>query len=260
MPYTTNPHDGVRIYYETVGTGPPVILLHGLSQTGSSWRRNGLIDGLQDAHTLIPIDARAHGQSDGTHDPTHHGGFPAMAADVVAVLDALALNTAHVIGYSMGAVTGYALGRDAPERLRSLVLGGGPYQLDEELRHGLIEAARQGPQALIVDYEASLDPLPADRIEELEQLDWPAQVAATTALGASPPLTQAEFAAFRVPCFLFSGDRDTLALDQVRQIAAWIPDAELHILPGLDHNQTNADATSLLSHIHAFLHRADALP
>ena len=258
MPYASNPHDGVRISYEVAGVGPPVLLLHGLSQTGRSWQRNGFVDGLGDHFTAVAIDARSHGRSDGPHDANSHGGFGAMATDVVAVLNALGIESAHVVGYSMGATTGYLLGRDHPQRLRSLSLGGGPYRLSTDQREGMIEDARLGPDALIADYERSLGKLPSDRRAEILDLDWDAQLAGIVAMSQTEGLAQEMFVAYTMPCLLYAGDCDDLALDQVREIAGWIPDAELHILSGLDHNQANVDGTLILPQIIRFLGRVEA--
>ena len=62
MPYADN--QGVRIYYEVEGQGPPLVLGHGGSYTLEMWREWGYTDGLRDEHQLILLDFRGHGRSD----------------------------------------------------------------------------------------------------------------------------------------------------------------------------------------------------
>src|SRR5512143_3070684 len=107
---------GVRIHYEVEGSGPPLVLQHGFSQSLADWRVAGYVEALRDHHQLILVDARGHGGSDKPHDSAayttgHH------AADIVAVLDALGLQRADYWGYSMGGWIGFGMAKHAPERL-----------------------------------------------------------------------------------------------------------------------------------------------
>src|SRR3712207_4870218 len=102
MPYVNN--DDTRIYYEVEGAGPPLVLLHGLSDSLASWRDYGFVAGLASDYRLILIDARGHGRSDKPHDPNAYG-HAQRAADVAAVLDDLAIDRAHFLGYSLGGWT-----------------------------------------------------------------------------------------------------------------------------------------------------------
>ena len=100
MPYATN--QGVRIYYHVEGDGPPLVLLHGMtSNSAHMWGETGYIDALKPDHRLILIDARGHGASDKPHDRSAYT-WPIPVQDVVAVLDHLAIDQAHVMGYSSG--------------------------------------------------------------------------------------------------------------------------------------------------------------
>lgn len=68
MPHAWN--DKVRIHYEVEGSGPPLVLQHGITQTLDAWRRAGYVDALKSRYRLILVDARGHGASDKPHDPT----------------------------------------------------------------------------------------------------------------------------------------------------------------------------------------------
>ena len=115
--------EGVRIHYEVEGIGPPLVLHHGFAAALGMWHRNGAVTALRDHYQLILIDARGHGQSDKPHTPAAYSQRQ-TAADVVAVLDDLGIKTAHFYGYSLGGLVGFYLGKYAPDRMRSLALGG----------------------------------------------------------------------------------------------------------------------------------------
>ena len=128
MPYATN--DGIRIYYEREGSGPPLLLHHGFSLSLENWRENGYVSALKDDYELILMDARGHGQSDKPHDHTDYA-FDKRVADVVAILDHAGIERAVFWGYSMGGHVGYAVVRYAPERFTAAIIGGSqPYSRD----------------------------------------------------------------------------------------------------------------------------------
>lgn len=132
MPYANN--DGVRIYYEVTGDGFPLVLQTGGGGDHNMWREAGYVDGLP-GFRLILLDHRGHGQSD------KPAGFEAhrverYVADVLAVLDALALPQAAFWGYSAGWRAGYALAAAYPERLTALIASGaiGPTDYSDPAR------------------------------------------------------------------------------------------------------------------------------
>jgi pimeloyl-ACP methyl ester carboxylesterase len=92
MPYASN--GGVRINYRLEGTGAPLVLQTGFSDSVESWYELGYVAALAKDYRLILIDARGHGASDKPHEPEAYS--PAhMVDDVVAVLDACDVAEAH---------------------------------------------------------------------------------------------------------------------------------------------------------------------
>ena len=72
MPFVTVGHENastVNIYYEDHGSGPPVVLIHGMLNTSRHWR--GVVDRLADRHTLIAPDLIGHGESSKPSDGLH---------------------------------------------------------------------------------------------------------------------------------------------------------------------------------------------
>ena len=98
------------------GEGPPALVLHGLFGSGANWRT--IARRLESRLECHLVDQRNHGRS-----PHARGmAYPALAADVLAYLDANRLDRAGLIGHSMGGKTAITLALSAPERVRWLVV------------------------------------------------------------------------------------------------------------------------------------------
>jgi pimeloyl-ACP methyl ester carboxylesterase len=123
--------DGTPIAYQLLGTGAPVVLLHGFTETGESWREAGYVEPLlHRGRQGVLIDCRGHGESGKPHHTEAYGGGK-QVGDVLAVLDAAGIRRADLVGYSMGGLIALALAMRAPERVRSLVvIGAHPFAQD----------------------------------------------------------------------------------------------------------------------------------
>lgn len=113
-------HDGARIHYARLGAGPPVILLHGGLGHGGNWGYQ--VPALVDAgYCAVVIDTRGHGRSTRDGRPF---SYELMANDVLAVMDALSVQRAALVGWSDGACTALILGRAAPKRVAGVLFFG----------------------------------------------------------------------------------------------------------------------------------------
>jgi pimeloyl-ACP methyl ester carboxylesterase len=123
--------DGVPIACTVLGAGAPVVLLHGFTETSESWEEAGYVDRLLRAcRQVVFVDCRGHGASGKPRDAAAYGGDK-RASDVVAVLDALDIRTADLVGYSMGGLIALATALRFPERVRRLVvIGAHPFAQD----------------------------------------------------------------------------------------------------------------------------------
>ena len=121
MPYISN--NRVRIHYHIEGEGPVLVLQHGFPWSLQGWSLHGYVDVLKSQYQLILVDARGHGASDKPYDPAAYS-LPLNVGDVVAVLDALDIRSAHFWGYSMGGWIGFGMAKYAPTRIQALVIGG----------------------------------------------------------------------------------------------------------------------------------------
>lgn len=106
-------HKGARIWYATYGKGPAVILLHGGLGHSGNWAKQ--VKAITDAGFQVTvIDSRGHGKS--TRD-TQPYTYELMGSDVIAIMDALKIEKAAMIGWSDGACTALVLGRTMRDRV-----------------------------------------------------------------------------------------------------------------------------------------------
>ena len=113
--------DGVKIHYVMAGQGEPVILLHGWMGDRGMWGRLDT-NPMSKEFLLIAVDLRGHGKSDKPHEVEKYG--PAMAEDIIRLIDHLNLPKVHLVGYSMGAIVAGKVAASHPDRVLSIIYGG----------------------------------------------------------------------------------------------------------------------------------------
>jgi pimeloyl-ACP methyl ester carboxylesterase len=96
MPFVT--HRGQRIHYTVEGEGPLVVFQHGLLDNARGWKDFGFVDALAERYQVACVDSLGHGLSDKPPEPGNYGQRE-RAGDIVAVVDALGRERAHVNGY-----------------------------------------------------------------------------------------------------------------------------------------------------------------
>ena len=115
---TARPDLHTQLYWESTGTGPPVLLVMGLGLSGGAWWRT--VDALGRDFRVITFDNRGVGRSRGLAPACT---TEALADDAVAVLDALEIEHATVYGLSLGGMVAQQIALRHPRRVHSLVLG-----------------------------------------------------------------------------------------------------------------------------------------
>ena len=136
--------NGIKIHYErTGGKKPPVVLCHGLTDSGHCWPR--VVAALQADYDVITPDARAHGLSDA---PPSGYTYEDLAADVAGLIDALGLHKPAVIGHSMGGMAAALLGAAYPTLASRLVLEDPPFRTTATSPEGRVAQAK-GWESLI---------------------------------------------------------------------------------------------------------------
>ncbi len=244
MPYADN--NGVRIYYQVEGNGPPLVLQHWSTSSIQGWYRNGYVEPLKSDYQLILVDSRGHGQSDKPHDSPSYA-LPRRVSDVVAVLDDLGIEKAHYYGYSMGGWIGFGMAKHAPERVRTFIIGGAhPYARSAEAFQGVDGT---DPEAFIAALEAVAgNPLTPETKAELLANDLQALVAAMNDRDSIEDV----ILTMTMPCLLYVGEADA-RLPKVQACVKSMPNASFVSLPELDHAQGYIRSDLVLPHVMKFL-------
>ena len=235
--------DGVKIYWDEQGQGPPVLMIMGLGYSSDMWHRTR--PALAARYRTIGLDNRGVGRSD-----VPPGPYPIalMAADAVAVLDAAQLDSAHVFGVSMGGMIAQEFALQYPKRVRSLILGctaaGGPTAVRAEpevadlLRARGFMSQEQAMEASVpYIYDAHT---PRQRIDEDLAIRRPwfpraegyfAQLQGIIAWESYSRLPQ-----LQAPTLVIHGESDRLIPPANAQIVAErIPGARLIMIPNASH-------------------------
>jgi pimeloyl-ACP methyl ester carboxylesterase len=216
-------HDGARIWYASFGAGAPVILLHGGLGHSGNWGHQvpAVVEG---GYRAVVIDSRGHGRS--TRDARPYT-YELMASDVVAVMDALGLAKACLVGWSDGACVALVLAAKSPERVAGVFFfacnmdpsGVKPFEATPMLNRCFARHTK--------DY-AALSATP-ERFKEFAD-------AVGLMQRTQPDYPEADLAAIRVPVVIVQSEYDEFIRPQhAEYLARSIPGAKLVELKGVSH-------------------------
>ena len=212
----------VRIYYETYGAGPALLILHG---NGGSIRGMACqVDFFSRTHRVIAIDSRGHGKSD---DGTGALTFEQMADDVVAVLDAEHVERADVLGFSDGGNLVLELGIHHPDRVLKLAAAGpslSPDALGQRFIESVMEDVAEANR-MIAAGDASRDWVRRKRVLELDLY--------------KPRISLEAVRSVAAPTLVIGSDGDQIPLEHLVEIYHALPHGQLFIRPGAPHNALN---------------------
>lgn len=116
MPFATV--RGMKFHYQQAGAGPEIVLIHGVTGDLSIWFLCKAVQSLSTTHRVTAFDLRGHGYSDA---PPSGYTSADHAADLLALMDALGMERASIVGHSFGGVIAAHAAAVAPERIESIV-------------------------------------------------------------------------------------------------------------------------------------------
>lgn len=225
IPYGNNPAagqyervNGIRLHYESYGSGRPLVVMHGNGGDISALRFQ--IEHFKARWQVIAVDSRGHGKSEmGDAALT----YVQMADDVSALLERLHRAPADLLGWSDGGIVALEIVLRHPAQVHAVAVSGAnltPESLKPEdlagMKADLAEALRK--QAA------------GDRTQ-----DWSRSIQYLQLMITQPHITPADLAGIRVPVLVLAGEHDMIPEPHTRLIAASIPGARLHIFPGAGH-------------------------
>jgi pimeloyl-ACP methyl ester carboxylesterase len=225
--------DGVGIYYEVHGNGPPLLLTHGYSSTSAMWQ--GQVAALSKHHKLVLWDMRGHGQSDYPDEASAYSEALTVA-DMAALLDEVGAGTAIVGGLSLGGYMSLAFYRAHPERVRALlIIDTGPGFKKDEARDAW------NKRALETADRFEREGLGVLKSASRERSDVSHRDASGLARAARGMLTQRDAGVIellpdiRVPALVVVGADDAPFLAASDYMAAKIPGAQKVVVPAAGH-------------------------
>src|ERR1700686_943212 len=225
--------DGIQIYYEVHGSGPPLLLTHGYSSTSAMWQ--GQIEALSKRHKLVLWDMRGHGQSDYPDDPAAYSEALTVA-DMAALLDEVGARSAIVGGLSLGGYMALAFYRAHPERVRALlIIDTGPGFKKDDARDAWNKRAHDTGDRF------EREGLSVLKSASRERSDVSHRDARGLARAARGMLTQRDargievLPEIKVPALVVVGADDTPFLAASDYMAAKIPGAKKVVVPAAGH-------------------------
>jgi pimeloyl-ACP methyl ester carboxylesterase len=247
--------NGISLYYEVTGSGPPLVLVHGFACGVRSW--DPQVKALSRAHRVIAYDARGHGISDAPDDASAYSQS-ASVEDLRRLLEHLRIRRAAVGGLSMGGNIALNFALTYPKMVSRLIVadtGAGSDGTAEWVTgvHAFADALGRGMEAfadlasanqLFARYIAQGPE--AERFIRSCLMTHRAHGLAHTAhevLARRPTIYSLEpqLRALRVPTLLVVGERDEPCLAVHRFMGEAIPNARQLVIPGVGH-LTNLEA------------------
>jgi pimeloyl-ACP methyl ester carboxylesterase len=215
--------NGLKMYYETYGTGRPLVLLHGSFVWGTNYPT------LAQGRRVIVVDMQGHGR---TADINRPFSFEHMADDTAALLKHLKIEQADVFGYGMGGTIGLALAIRHESLVRRLAICSAVYRpVEESYPADVLEAFRAmtpdtfAPKELKEPYD-KMSPAP----------DWKKLVVKIIQMEQDfKGFSQEQMKAIKAEVLIGAGDRYDVGLEHVVEMHKLIPKSHLAVFPNSDH-------------------------
>src|SRR6185437_1552243 len=250
------PVNGIKVYYEVYGEGRPVVLLHGAFYTiEMNWGQ--LIPELSKTRKVIAIEFQGHG-----HTPFSDRklSIATLASDVEGVMDYLKIDSADVVGYSMGGSVAYQFAVQSPRRLRKLVIISSTYKSSGWLP--VVNGAFKDFKPEFFDntpIKTAYDAVAPDKTK------WRMFLAQMFAFAKEPfDVGDSNIAKIAAPVLIISGDND--GLDKVELAKTYqllgggiaadmapMPKSHLAIVPSQGHVSLMMQTKTILDYLNDFL-------
>jgi pimeloyl-ACP methyl ester carboxylesterase len=250
------PVNGVKVYYEVYGEGRPVVLLHGAFMTiEGNWGQ--LIPELSKTRKVIAIEFQGHGHTPYSERKLSHA---ALASDVEGVMDYLKIDSADVVGYSMGGSVAYKFAIQSPKRLKKLVIISSTYkstgwlpEINDAFKGMTPEIFANSPMKTAYDAVAP------------DKTKWTKFIEQMIAFAQTPfDFGESNISKISAPVLIISGDND--GLDKIELMKTYkllgggvsadlgpMPKSQLAIVPSQSHVSLMTQTETILGYLNNFL-------
>ncbi len=271
--------DNIKIYYEDVGNGEPIIANHGLSENTIYWSESGVTEKITEKYRMISMDMRGHGRTVVEGEPY---GYDAdtMATDFDALADHLGIEKFHILTHATGGMVGVRYAMTRSERLISLMLvdtgsatipdyyikNPPPTPSEEEIEaysnwarnaslDDIIQASRKNPGEFLFKMAEHPD---ADRMwdvwkEVMRVQDREALALFRSVFYTDPDHRVESLRQIKCPTLILIGEFDIVFLSASEIMAKEIPDNLHVVMPGLGHMTNIENTKGFLKEVFDFL-------
>jgi pimeloyl-ACP methyl ester carboxylesterase len=276
MPHITS-HDGVRLYYEEAGSGSPVVFVHEYAADYRTWEPQ--MRRFSRSHRCVTYSQRSYPPSDIPNDPDKYSQ-DCFRDDVIAVMDALKIGKAHVVGHSMGALTALLVGIEYPQRCLSVTAAGCGYgssadkKVVEETRAVSRETGKMFAKTAMADAaklygdgptrqaHKNKDPRGyAEFVQRLSEHSAHGHSMTMINLQAKRPTLwdiEADLKKFKPPLLVVVGDEDDWCVDASIFLRRTAPTAGLAVIPRTGHTLTSEEPDRFNAELAEFFSAAEA--
>jgi pimeloyl-ACP methyl ester carboxylesterase len=253
--------NGVEVAYARVGTGPPLVLVHGAACDSRLWQPQ--LTALSDEFTVLAWDEPGAGHSS---DVPKDFGLADYADCLAAVVEVVGLGPAHIAGLSWGGTVALELYRRRPDLVRTLILADTYAGWKGSLPQDEVRARLAGVEEMLAAPSAYFDPAlpglfagdpPAEFVPLLERIG--ADVRPESMWAQLSVMAEADLRDLlpnvAVPTLLLWGDQDARSpLSVAHQFEQAIPDTQLVVIPDCGHVSNLQQADAFNEAVRDFLH------
>ena len=250
------PVNGIKVYYEVYGEGKPIILLHGAFMTiADNWGQ--LIPELSKTRKVIAIEMQGHG-----HTPFSDRklNIATLASDVGGVMDYLKIDSADIVGYSMGGSVAYQFTIQNPKRVKKLVIISSTYK-STGWRPEIANAFKNMKPEMFANspMKAAYDAVAPDKTKWTQFIE---QMLAF--IGTTFDMGDSNIAKITSPVLIISGDND--GLDKIELMKTYqllgggvsadmgpMPKSHLAVVPSQGHVSLMMQTAIILNYLNNFL-------
>jgi pimeloyl-ACP methyl ester carboxylesterase len=232
--------NSISLYYEIQGEGQPLVFIHGLGSSTQDWEAQ--VPEFSKSYQVITFDLRGHGQSDKPAGPYQMAMF---AADLASLLQSLGIESAHIVGISLGGAVAFQFAIDFPGMVKTLtIVNSAPTMGEQEQakaevdrRVGIVQ--QLGMRAMGQALSANLFPRPEDAtlrdrfVERWAANDPQAYIEATRSMLGWDVTNQ--LGSIQSPTLIMAADQDYSPIAVKEAYIKLLPNAALAVIPDSRH-------------------------
>ena len=236
----------IKIHYKVYGKGDPIILLHGSLESMEDWDKQ--VPELSKKYKVITVDSRGHGQSTFTDRKMD---YILLCEDISALMAELKIDSAFIVGFGDGGITGLYLSLNHPEKVRRLIAIGANYKVDTTAVYGqILDKVKAWDDDKMYQFVRNH----FKGYQNFNQITQFTQRMKTMLL-TEPNLTISDLKKIACPTLLIAGDHDIIKIDHTNAMFENIPNSYMCVIPGTKHYPQKESALLVNSVILDFINQ-----